>query len=90
MKKTIITVATMVLVDIVVIIRPVGRGVQQVPPDTHTHTHTHRRQRSTFLLISDLKRIKVGVLFYYNYLLTVYSKIENAVKEVTSLTYPFH
>lgn len=38
MKKTIITVATMVLVDIVVIIRPIGRGVQQVPPDTHTHT----------------------------------------------------
>ena len=51
----------------------------------------HRRQRSTFLLISDLKQSKVRVLFYSNkYLLIAHSKIENAVKEVTSLTHPFH
>lgn len=45
-------------------------------------THTHRRQRSTFLLISDLKRIKVGVLFYYN-LLIVYS---NCVCSILALS----
>ena len=72
-------------------IRPVGRGVgvQRVRSHHAPPSPTHRRQRSTFLLISDLKQSEVGVLFYSN-LLIVYSKIENAVKEVTNLTHPFH
>ena len=60
-------------------------GVQKVrlhrpPPPTDT-------RGLLFLLIRDLKQSEVGVLFYSN-LLIVYSKRE--VKEVTSLTNPFH
>ena len=70
-----------------------GGGVRRVRPGAHPRTPAPppppSHQRSTFLLISDLKQREVGVLFYSN-LLWLCSKIENAVKEVTSLTHPFH
>ena len=39
-------------------------GALAPPPPT-----PHRRQRSTFLLISDLKQSEVGALFYSNLLI---------------------
>ena len=65
--------------------RESATGALAIPPPPPLPRH----QRSTFLLISDLRQSEVGVLFYSN-LLWLCSKIENAVKEVTSLTHPFH
>ena len=67
--------------------RPVGRGSATgafAPPPPPTDA-----RGPFFLLISDLKKSEVGGLFYSN-ILIVYSKIEIAVKEVTSLSHPFH
>ena len=40
-------------------------GVLAIPPSPFPH----RRQRSTFLLISNLKQSEVGILFYSNILI---------------------
>ena len=56
-------------------------GLAPPPPPQAPEVHF-------FLLIGDLKQSEVGVLFYFN-LLWLLSKIENALKEVTSLTHPF-
>ena len=61
-----------------------GGGVQWV----HLHPLTGTRG-PFFLLISDLKQSEVGVLLY-NSIYWLCSKIENAVKKVTSLTHSFH